>query len=147
MGVLCLFLFCYALLCVHSSFAIIFKRKGKLVALLLLSYRCIVYVNALWLFLTVPWVGLQCEIVVFPDHTHLPYDYSYPVAYHSTYTTNISNVPLKKLLSHSAKKGEFTVFCQKNCWNSQKRTSCMPLHGKIKQSHHIGMGCKPSKQK
>ena len=30
-------LFCYALLCVHSCFAIILKRKGKLVALLLLS--------------------------------------------------------------------------------------------------------------
>ena len=28
--------------CVHSSFAIILKRKRKLVALLLLSYRCIV---------------------------------------------------------------------------------------------------------
>ena len=27
----------------------------------------------LWLFLTVPWVGLQCVIVVFPDHTHLLY--------------------------------------------------------------------------
>ena len=44
-GVLCLFLFCYALLCVHSSFAIILKRKRKLVALLLLSYRCMVYVK------------------------------------------------------------------------------------------------------
>ena len=42
MGVLCLSLFCYALLCVYSSFAIILKRKRKLVALLLLSYRCIV---------------------------------------------------------------------------------------------------------
>ena len=36
-GVLCLSLFCYALLCVHSSFAIVFKRERKLVALLLLS--------------------------------------------------------------------------------------------------------------
>ena len=70
MGVLCLSLFCYALLCVHSSFAIILKRKRKLVALLLLSYRCIVTINVLWLFLTVPWVGLQHVIVVFPDHTH-----------------------------------------------------------------------------
>ena len=34
-GVLCLYLFCYALLCVQSSFAIILKRKRKLVALLL----------------------------------------------------------------------------------------------------------------
>ena len=61
MGVLCLYLFCYTLLCVHSSFAIILKRKRKLVALLLLSYRCI----------AVLWVGLHCVIVVFPDHTHL----------------------------------------------------------------------------
>ena len=41
-GVLGLSLFCYALFCVHSSFAIILKRKSKLVALVLLSYRCIV---------------------------------------------------------------------------------------------------------
>ena len=41
-GVLCLSLLCYALLCVHSSFAIILKRKRKQVSLLLLSYRCIV---------------------------------------------------------------------------------------------------------
>ena len=68
-------LFCYALLCVHSSFAIILKRKRKLVGLLLLSYRCIVTINVLWLFLTVPLVGLQCVIVVFPDHTHLLFDF------------------------------------------------------------------------
>ena len=72
-GVLCLSLFCYALLCVHSSFAIILNRTRKLVALLLLSYRCIVSINVLWLFLTVLWVGLQCVIVVFPDHTHVFY--------------------------------------------------------------------------
>ena len=71
MGVLCLSLFCYALLCVHSSFTIISKRKRKLVALLLLSFRCIVTVNGLWLFLAVPWVDLQYEIVVFPHQTHL----------------------------------------------------------------------------
>ena len=39
-GVLCLSLFCYALLYVYPSFAIILKRKRKLIALLLLSYRC-----------------------------------------------------------------------------------------------------------
>ena len=38
-GILCLSLFCYALFCVLSSFAIISKRKRNLVALLLLSYR------------------------------------------------------------------------------------------------------------
>ena len=53
-GVLCLSLFCYALFCVQSSFAIILKRKRKLVAFLSLSYRCIVTINVLWLFLTVP---------------------------------------------------------------------------------------------
>ena len=41
-----------------------------MVALQVLSYRSIVTINVLWLFLTVPWVGLQCVIVVFPDHTY-----------------------------------------------------------------------------
>ena len=65
-------MFGFLLLCitlyVHSSFAIILKRKRKLVALLLMSYRCIVTLNVLWLFLTLPWIGLQ--YVIFPDHTH-----------------------------------------------------------------------------
>ena len=82
-GLLCLSLFCYALLCVHSSFAIILKRKRKLVVLLLLSYRCIVTINVLWLFPIVPWVGLQCVIVVFPDLTHLLF---------VTYLVNICNI-------------------------------------------------------
>ena len=58
--VLCLSLFCYALLCVHSSFAIILKRKMKLVALLLLSYISIVIINVLWLFLMVS--CLACSV-------------------------------------------------------------------------------------
>ena len=57
--VLCLSLFCYALLCIHSSFAVVLKRKRKSVALLLLSYGCLVAVNVLWLLITVPWVCLQ----------------------------------------------------------------------------------------
>ena len=28
-------------------------------------------VNVKWLFLGVPWDGLQCVIVLFPDHIHL----------------------------------------------------------------------------
>ena len=44
-GVLCLCLFCYALLCVHASLAIILKRKRKLVALLLLSNICMITIN------------------------------------------------------------------------------------------------------
>ena len=35
------------------------------------SYRCLAAVNVLWLFLTVPWVGLLCVIVVFPEHSHV----------------------------------------------------------------------------
>ena len=62
---------------VHSSFAIILKRKRKLAALLSLSYRCIVTIYVLWLFLTVRRVGLKCVIVVFPDYTHLLFDKSY----------------------------------------------------------------------
>ena len=64
-GVLFLPLIYHALLYVVSSFAIILKRTRKLVALLLLSYRYIFTVNVLWLFLVVPWAGLQCVIVFF----------------------------------------------------------------------------------
>ena len=74
--VLCLFLFWYALLCVLSSCANILKRKRELVALLLLSYGCLVTLYVMWLFLSVPWVGLQCVIVVFPDHTHLLFNFT-----------------------------------------------------------------------
>ena len=70
-GVLSLSSFCYALLCVHSSFTIILKRKRKLVALLLLPHIYLVTVNFLWPSLVVPWFGLQYLIVVFFDHTHL----------------------------------------------------------------------------
>ena len=71
MGVLCLSLFSCAILCVHSGFAIILKRNRKLVALLLFSWGCIVTMGVLCLFLTVPWIGLQCVIDVFPSDTLL----------------------------------------------------------------------------
>ena len=61
-------MFCCALLCVHSSFAIIWMGKRVLVALLYLSSWCLVIV--VWLFLMMPWVCLQFVIVVFSDHTH-----------------------------------------------------------------------------
>ena len=72
-GVLCLSLFCYASLCIFSNFAIVLMKKRELVALLFLSYGCLVTVNVLRLFLTVPWVVLRCVIVVLLDHTHLLY--------------------------------------------------------------------------
>ena len=49
-------MFCCALLCVLSSFAIILMEKRELVALLSLFFWCLVMVE--WLFLTMPWVGL-----------------------------------------------------------------------------------------
>ena len=33
--------------------------------------------GALHLFLMVPFIGLQCMIVVFPDHAHLPFGHKY----------------------------------------------------------------------
>ena len=66
-GVLCLPLFWYALLCLISSFAIKLKRKRELVALLLLPYRFLVTVNVLWLFLTMPWFCMQFVIEELPD--------------------------------------------------------------------------------
>ena len=62
-------MFCYALLCVHSSFAIISIGKREMVALLFLSSWCLVVV--VWLFLTMQGVCLQFVIVAFSDHTHL----------------------------------------------------------------------------
>ena len=57
----------------YSIIILVFlTRKRGLVALLLLSFWwCLATVHVMWLFLTVPWVGLQFVIVVFPDHTQL----------------------------------------------------------------------------
>ena len=70
MGVCNCSMFCCTLLYVHSSIAIILVREGGgLVALLNLSFWCLVMVERL--FLTVPRGCLQFVIVVFPDHTYL----------------------------------------------------------------------------
>ena len=62
-------MFCCALLCVHSSFAINSMGKRELVALVcLFSWFPVIVV---WLFLTMPQVCLQFVIVVFPDYTRL----------------------------------------------------------------------------
>ena len=54
--------FWYALLCVLTIFAIIF---------VLIVFLICNTVDVLWLLLTVPWIGLQCVIMVFPDHSYL----------------------------------------------------------------------------
>ena len=66
MGVLCWSFFWYSLLNVFSSVAIILTRKRELVALLLLSFDCLVTVNVLYVALP-----HGAVIVVFPDHIHL----------------------------------------------------------------------------
>ena len=62
-------MFCCTLLYVHASIAIILMGKRELVALLYLSFWCLVMVERL--FLAVPRGCLRFVIVVFPDHTHL----------------------------------------------------------------------------
>ena len=69
MGVCICSLFCCTFIYVHSSIEIILMGKRELVALLNLSFLCLVMVERL--FLTVPRGCLQFVIVVFPDHTHL----------------------------------------------------------------------------
>ena len=58
-----------------SIFAITLMEKRELAALLEFSSWCLVTVSILWLFLTVRLVGLQCVIVVFPDHTQLLFSF------------------------------------------------------------------------
>ena len=69
MGVCNCSMFCYTLLYIHSSIAIILMGMRELVALLNLSTWCLVMVERL--FLAVPRCCLRFVIVVFPDHTHL----------------------------------------------------------------------------
>ena len=59
-------MFCCALLYVHSSFVIILMGKRELVALLCLSFWCLVVVVRLC-----HWFVCSFLIVVFPDRTHL----------------------------------------------------------------------------
>ena len=65
--------FCFMLLYVHSSIAIILMGKRELIALLNLSSWCLVMVERL--FLAVPQGCLQFVVVVFPDHNHLLYSF------------------------------------------------------------------------
>ena len=60
---------CCTLLYFNSSIAIILMGKRELVALLILSSKCLVMVERH--FLLVPWGCLRFVIVVFSDYTHL----------------------------------------------------------------------------
>ena len=69
MGVCNCSMFCCTLFCVHYSIAIILMGKRELIALLDLSFWCLVVVERL--FLAVPRGCLRFVIEVLPDHTHL----------------------------------------------------------------------------
>ena len=52
------------LLVSFSNLAIILLRKTELFSLL----KCVVALHAMFLFFTVPWIGLHSVIVVFPSY-------------------------------------------------------------------------------
>ena len=66
----CVSLFCYALLCVHSSFED--EEKASCFTFIVLQMSC--YCKCSVALPHGAWVGLQCVIVVFHDHTHLLFD-------------------------------------------------------------------------
>ena len=80
-------MFCCALLSVHSSFAIISMGKRELIALLCLSYWCLLIV--VWLFLGMLRVCLQFVIVIFPDHTHLLFLINYLLGFGSSFVIQV----------------------------------------------------------
>ena len=55
-GSVLVFVFGMHYFCFLSSFAIFLVRKRELVALLLLSFECLVTVDVLWLYLVVLWL-------------------------------------------------------------------------------------------
>ena len=62
-------LFCFAVLCVLSSFCTHLDGEER-AGWVTFASLCQVTVMVLWLFLVMPSVGRQCVIVVFSDHTH-----------------------------------------------------------------------------
>ena len=72
---------------------------------------------------------------------HFGHGDSYPVAFHSTYTTNISNVQLKKLLSHTAAKDELTVILLKELLKFSKENTLYTVasQDKAEASHRDGL--------
>ena len=72
---------------------------------------------------------------------HWQLDDSYPVAYNITDATNISNVPLKQLLSHTATKDELTVFLSKELlkFSKENKLYTAAWQNKAEASHRDGM--------
>ena len=82
--VLCVWsLLCKADLSVLSSFATIS---------LYFCSCCPMAVGDLCLFLMVPWAGLQCVIMAFPDHNYLPFQYQKNLPYVTYVLLDISDL-------------------------------------------------------
>ena len=106
MGVCNCSMFCFTLLCVRSSIAIILMWKRELVALLNLSSWCLVMVERL--FLAVPQGCLRFVIVVFPDHTHLLFSQNLSKFYRRYYDLiSKFQVGLKSLLRQGLFEPDF----------------------------------------
>ena len=68
-------MFCCAVMCALSCFAVIFfmGKRDRAGSVFCLVFRYLLTVIVMWFFLMVPWVGLQCVLVVIPNHAHLPF--------------------------------------------------------------------------
>ena len=82
------FCICVCLLCITLcplQFCNHFEEEEKAGCFAIIVLQMYITITVLWLFLTVPWVGLQYVFVVFPDHTHLRFG-SLLMLRHSLYT-------------------------------------------------------------
>ena len=108
-GVYNCFMFCYTLVYVPSSFAIILMGKSESVALLNLSSWCLMI--AVWLFLALPLVCLQFVIVIFPEHTHLPFEPPHEISNNVVCATSkASDQPAHKRSLIRAFAGRLNIF-------------------------------------
>ena len=74
--------------------------------------------------LTVPWVGLQCVILVFPNHTYLLYDFSYiaVVVIDAVVMVSISNSGC----NYGSTSTHPAVYCEKPIVRMNNRTQVIP---------------------
>ena len=57
--------------CVSYQFCNHLAEEERTGCFTLIASWCLVTVNVLWFSLAMPWVGLQCVILVFPGHTQI----------------------------------------------------------------------------
>ena len=87
----------------------------------------------MWPFFTVPWVGLQCVIVVFPGHTHLLFEIvSKPLQQVTIESCSVSF--RAKLLTHIAKDstdlfGFIKCFAERIIYTEQQKERIFCIFG------------------